>query len=70
MVKEKSPQTLSAAEAYYKGAFGYKPSEKIEKLVAKLHFSFKQTVEQIAETIDMSVEDTQRIIQAYQAKNQ
>jgi hypothetical protein len=70
MVKEKSPHTKSAAEAAYKGAFGFKPSEKIEKLVAKLHFSFKQTVEQIAETIDMSVEDTQRIIQAYQAKNQ
>jgi DNA-directed RNA polymerase specialized sigma subunit len=70
MVKKKSPQKKSAAEAAYKGAFGFKPSEKIEKLVAKLHFSFKQTVEQIAETTDISVEEIQQITQAYQAKNQ
>jgi hypothetical protein len=70
MVKEKSPQTKSFAEAFYKGAFGYKPSERIEKLVAKLHFGFKQTVEQIAETVDISVEEIEQIIRAYQAKNQ
>ncbi len=73
MAIEKSPQIKSAAEAAYKGAFGFKPSEKIEKLeklVAKLHFSFKQTAEQIAGTIDMSVEETQEIIEKYRATNQ
>jgi DNA-directed RNA polymerase specialized sigma subunit len=73
MVKEKSPQTKSAAEAAYKGAFGYKPSEKIEKfekLITQLHFVFKQTAEQIAETIDMSVEEIQQIIERYRAVNQ
>jgi hypothetical protein len=46
MVKEKSPQTKSSAEAAYKGAFGFKPSEKFEKfekLIPQLHlFSNKQ----------------------------
>jgi hypothetical protein len=73
MVKEKSPQTKSAAEAFYKGAFGFKPSERIlqlEKLAAELHFAYKQTVEQIAEKIGMSVEETQQIIEKYRAINQ
>jgi hypothetical protein len=76
MVKEKSPQTKSFAEAFYKGAFGFKPSEKIlqleklEKLAAELHFAYKQTVEQIAEKIGMSVEETQQIIEKYRVTNQ
>jgi hypothetical protein len=73
MVKEKSPQTKSSAEAAYKGAFGFKPSEKLEKfekLIPQLHFVFKQTVQQIAKTVDMSVEEIQQIIDKFQAINQ
>jgi hypothetical protein len=73
MVKEKSPQTKSAAEAFYKGAFGFKPSEKIlqlEKTIAVHHFKFKETAEQIAETIGMSIEEIQQIIEKYRAKYQ
>jgi hypothetical protein len=73
MVKEKSQQTKSAAEAFYKGAFGFKPSERIlqlEKLVSKQYFKFNQTTQQIAEDSGVSLEETQRIIQAYQVKNQ
>jgi hypothetical protein len=73
MVKQKSPQTRSAAEAAYKGAFGFKPSEKIlqlEKLIALQHFKFKQTAEEIAEYLSMPIEEVGKIIENYKATNQ
>jgi hypothetical protein len=70
MVKEKSPQTKSAAEAAYKGAFGFKPSERIEQLVLKQYFKLNQTPEEIIEGTDIALEDVLKIIEKYKSRNQ
>lgn len=73
MKESKLTYKQSIAEGFYMIAFGYNPSKRIqnfEYIILDFHFKYKQTVKQIAKIIDMSVEETQQIIDKYQAKNQ